>query len=154
MIKEGNKAPAFKLESSDGETVSLKDFAGKNLVLYFYPRDNTPGCTTEALDFQAASRKLANRNAIVVGVSKDTIASHCKFIEKQGLKFALLSDPEGKVIDKYGAWGEKNMYGKKMMGIIRTTVIIDAAGKVRKIFPKVRVKAHVDAVLEALDAIE
>ena len=153
MIQEGKKAPAFKLESSGGGTVGLKDFAGKRLVLYFYPRDSTPGCTTEALDFQAASRKLGNRNAVVVGVSKDSIASHCKFIDKQGLKFSLLSDPEGDVIEKFGAWGEKNMYGKKMMGIIRTTVVIDEAGKVRKIFSKVRVKGHVDAVLEALDAL-
>jgi peroxiredoxin Q/BCP len=150
MIKEGNKAPAFKLEASTGQTVKLSDFKGQIVVLYFYPRDNTPGCTTEANEFQAALDKFKRAGAVVLGVSKDSIQSHCKFADKYGLKFPLLSDPEAKVIEKYGAWGEKNNYGKKSMGIIRSTVIIGPDGRVARIFPKVRVKGHVDAVLEAV----
>lgn len=151
MIKEGRKAPAFSLPSSDGDRVSLKDLAGKYVVLYFYPKDNTPGCTTEANDFNKALKKFQSRDAVVVGVSKDSIESHCKFADKYKLKFPLLSDPEHKILEKYGAWGEKNMYGKKSMGIIRSTVLIGPDGKVIKHFPKVRVKGHVDAVLQALD---
>jgi len=153
MLQEGKKAPAFKLASSAGGTASLGDFAGKTLVLYFYPRDNTPGCTTEAQGFRDAKKKLDKLNAVAVGVSKDSLASHEKFITTHELNFPLLSDPEGTMIEKYGAWGEKNMYGKKMMGILRTTVIIDAEGKVQKVFPKVRVKGHVEQVLEALAAL-
>jgi peroxiredoxin Q/BCP len=154
MIEEGKRAPAFTLPSSDGDKVSLGKLKGQNVVLYFYPRDNTPGCTTEANDFNKALKKLEKRGAVVLGVSKDSIESHCKFRDKYKLKFPLLSDPDGKVIEKYGAWGEKNMYGKKSMGIIRTTVLIGADGKVKKIWPKVRVKGHVDKVLEALDELE
>jgi thioredoxin-dependent peroxiredoxin len=154
MIEEGRKSPAFTLASSAGGEAKLKDYAGKWVVLYFYPRDNTPGCTTEANDFQAASAQLAERDAVVLGVSKDSIASHQKFCEKLGLEFPLLSDPDGEVLEKYGAWGEKNMYGKKSMGLIRTTVLIDPQGKIRKIFPKVRVKGHVDKVLAALDELQ
>lgn len=153
MIKLGNKAPAFRLPSHGEGEVSLKDLAGRWVVLYFYPRDNTPGCTTEALDFQAAKSKLARQDAIVLGVSKDSLASHEKFASQKGLKFDLLSDPEAKVIDKYGAWGEKKLYGKTSMGIIRTTVIIDPDGRVAKIYPKVRVKGHVDEVLADLKAL-
>jgi peroxiredoxin Q/BCP len=151
MLKEGKKAPAFTLPSTSGDKASLKDFLGKTVVLYFYPKDMTSGCTTEALDFKAASRKLKSRNAVVLGVSKDSLTSHDKFIAKHGLNFALLSDETGKVIEKYGAWGEKNMYGKKMMGIIRTTVIIGPDQRVVKVFPKVRVNGHVDAVIAAID---
>ncbi|WP_428264701.1 thioredoxin-dependent thiol peroxidase [Haliangium sp.] len=150
MIKEGNKAPAFRLEASTGETVKLSDYKDHIVVVYFYPRDNTPGCTTEAKDFQAALGEFEELGAVVLGVSKDSIASHCKFVDKLGLEFALLSDPDGAMIEKYGAWGEKNMYGKKSMGIIRSTVVIDAEGRVAKIFPKVRVKGHVDQVLEVV----
>ena len=156
MLKEVNKAPACSLPSTDkggAGKVSLKDLAGQAVVLFFYPKDMTSGCTTEALDFTAASRKLKNRGAVVLGVSKDSLERHDKFIAKNNLNFALLSDEDGKVIEKYGAWGEKNNYGKKYMGIIRTTVIIDPAGKVAKVFPKVRVKGHVDAVLAALDEV-
>ncbi len=151
MLKEGKKAPAFTLPSTSGEKTSLKDYAGKTVVLYFYPKDMTSGCTTEALDFKAASRKLQSRDAVVLGVSKDSIERHEKFIGKHKLNFELLSDESGKVIEKYGAWGEKNMYGKKMMGIIRSTVVIGPDGKVVKVFPKVRVKGHVDAVIAAID---
>jgi len=153
MLEEGKRAPAFTLGSSDGGKVSLKDFKGQKVVIYFYPRDNTPGCTTEAGDFNKALKKLEKAGAVVLGVSKDSIESHCKFRDKYKLKFPLLSDPEGTMLEKYGAWGEKNMYGKKMMGIIRSTVIVGETGKVEKLFPKVRVKGHVDAVLAALAAL-
>jgi peroxiredoxin Q/BCP len=151
MIKEGHKAPAFNLPSSTGGKLALKDLAGTYVILYFYPRDNTPGCTTEANDFNAAMRKIKARDAVVVGVSKDSIDSHCKFADKFKLKFPLLSDADGSMLEKYGAWGEKNMYGKKSMGIIRSTVLIGPDGKVIKHFPKVKVKGHVEAVMEALD---
>lgn len=150
MLEAGKKAPAFALPNQSGEKVQLKDFAGKKLVLYFYPRDNTPGCTTEALGFRDAQKKLAALNAVVLGVSKDSAASHCKFIEKQALNFDLLTDADGAVLEKYGAWGEKVLYGKKSLGILRSTVVIDENGVVRTVFPKVRVNGHVDAVLEAL----
>jgi len=151
MIKEGRKAPAFKLPSSSGDTLALQDLAGKYVILYFYPRDNTPGCTTEANDFNKALRKISARDAVVVGVSKDSIESHCKFADKYKLKFPLLSDPDGKTLEKYGAWGEKNMYGKKSMGIIRSTVLIGPDGKIIKHWPKVKVQGHVDDVIAALD---
>ena len=151
MIQEGRKAPAFNLPSSTGGKLALKDLAGKYVVVYFYPRDNTPGCTTEANDFNNALRKIKARDAVVVGVSKDSIESHCKFADKYALKFPLLSDPDGKMLEKYGAWGEKNMYGKKSMGIIRSTVLIGPDGKVIKHWPKVKVNGHVDAVIEALN---
>ncbi len=152
-IQEGTKAPELSLESSEGGPLSLRDLEGKWVVLYFYPRDATPGCTTEATDFRDASEALKAKGAVVVGVSKDSIASHEKFRDKHGLGFPLLSDPSGKVIEAYGAWGEKNMYGKKTMGIVRTTVLIDPAGVIRKVWPKVRVKGHVDDVLAALAAL-
>ena len=150
MIEEGKKAPAFTLVADDGKKVSLSSFEGKNVVLYFYPKDNTPGCTVEAKDFRDALPKFKKLNAVVLGVSKDSIESHCKFRDKFDLTFPLLSDPDGKVIDKYGAWGEKSMYGRKSMGIIRSTVVIGKDGKIRKIFPKVRVAGHVDQVLDAV----
>jgi len=150
MLEVGKRAPAFKLESYDGEKVSLADFRGKNVVLYFYPKDNTPGCTLEAQDFQKALPKLKKLNAVVLGVSRDTIASHCKFRDKFGLGFPLLSDPEHEMLEAYGAWGEKTLYGKKSLGIIRTTVLIDEQGKIKRVFQKVKVNGHVDAVLEAL----
>jgi peroxiredoxin Q/BCP len=151
MLKEGDKAPAFKLPADDGSTVSLGDFAGKTLVLYFYPKDSTPGCTIEAESFRDAARELQKRGAAVVGVSKDSIASHCKFRDKYQLNFRLLSDPDGKVIEKYGAWGEKVLYGKRSMGILRTTLVIAPDGRIRKIFPKVKVAGHADEVLAAID---
>jgi peroxiredoxin Q/BCP len=152
-IEEGKKAPAFTLPSSDGDTVKLGDLAGKIVVVYFYPRDSTPGCTVEAQEFTAALPALKKLGAVVLGVSKDSIASHCKFRDKYALTFPLLSDEDGAVLEKYGAWGEKSMYGKKMMGIIRSTVIIGRDGKVAKHFPKVSVKGHVDKVVEAVRAL-
>ena len=150
MVTEGKKAPAFALPSSEGGTVRLSDLAGKVVVLYFYPRDNTPGCTIEAQDFTKAVPELKKLGAVVLGVSKDSIASHCKFRDKYGIAYPLLSDADGKVLEAYGAWGEKSMYGKKMMGIIRSTVVIDRDGKVVKHFPKVSVKGHADAVVEVV----
>lgn len=150
MLEVGKRAPSFKLESSEGGTVSLSDFRGKNVVLYFYPKDNTPGCTLEAQDFQKALPKLKKLNAVVLGVSRDTIAAHCKFRDKFGLGFPLLSDPDHETLEAYGAWGEKTLYGKKSVGIIRTTVLIDEQGKVKRVFQKVKVNGHVDAVLAAL----
>ena len=153
MLEEGKKAPAFALPDQDGKTIALKDFAGKRLVLYFYPRDNTPGCTTEALGFRDAAASLKKLNATVLGVSKDSAESHCKFIAKHDLNFKLLTDKDGKMLEQYGAWGEKVLYGKKSLGIIRSTVVIDEQGVVRKLFPKVRVAGHVEAVIEALQGL-
>ena len=150
MIEEGKRAPAFTLQSAEGAPVRLADYAGKTLIVYFYPRDNTPGCTREAQAFNAALPKLSKLGAAVVGVSKDSTASHCNFRDKYALKFPLLSDPDGEVIEKYGAWGEKNMYGRKSMGIVRTTVIVGPDGKVKRVFPRVKVDGHVERVLAAL----
>ncbi len=150
MLKEGQKAPAFSLEADSGQRVSLADFAGKQVVLYFYPRDSTPGCTREAEGFRDVAPQLKKLKAVVLGVSKDSIASHCKFRDKYKLNFSLLSDPEGKTIEAYGAWGEKKLYGKVSMGILRSTVVIGADGKIKRLFPKVKVEGHADAVLAAL----
>jgi peroxiredoxin Q/BCP len=151
-LQEGKKAPAFTLPSSEGGKTKLSDHAGKYVVLYFYPKDDTPGCTTEAKDFQAALPELEAHGAVVLGVSKDPLEKHTKFKTKHGLEFPLLTDEDGAVLEKYGAWGEKNMYGKKMMGIVRTTVVIAPDGKVVKVFPKVKVAGHVAKVLEAIAA--
>jgi thioredoxin-dependent peroxiredoxin len=154
MLEEGKQAPAFSLKSDDGEKISLSGFKGKYLVIYFYPRDDTPGCTLEAQAFNKALAQLDRLGAAVVGISKDTLESHCKFRDKYRLKFPLLSDPDGKVIEKYGAWGEKNMYGKKSMGIVRSTVIVDPQGKVAKVFPRVKVAGHVDAVVDTIKKLK
>ena len=154
MLEVGKKAPAFALESSGGGKVKLSDYAGKIVVLYFYPRDNTPGCTVEANDFNAALPELKKLGAVVLGVSKDSIASHEKFRDKFGLGFPLLSDPEGNVLESYGAWGDKVMYGKKMKGVIRSTVLIGKDGKVKQHWPKVSVKGHAAEVLEAVKELD
>jgi thioredoxin-dependent peroxiredoxin len=154
MLEVGKKAPAFTMESSDGGKVKLSDFAGKAVVLYFYPRDSTPGCTVEAEGFRDALPALKKLGAVVLGVSKDSIASHCKFRDKYELTFPLLSDPEGKVLEAYGAWGDKVLYGKKSKGIIRSTVLIGKDGKVKKHWPKVTVKGHVDAVVAAVKELD
>ena len=151
MLTIGQKAPAFRLESSLGGEVTLASLGGTTLVLYFYPRDNTPGCTREAQDFRDAAAQFSERGAVVLGVSRDSVKSHQKFADKFSLGFALLSDPDGKMIEDYGAWGEKNMYGRAMMGIIRSTVIVGADGRVLHLFPKVKVAGHVEEVLAALD---
>ena len=150
MIEEGKKAPAFSLKNHAGETVKLADFAGQHVVLYFYPKDDTPGCTTEACDFRDGHAKLRKAGAVVLGVSPDPETRHTKFREKYSLPFDLLADVDHAVAEKYGAWGEKSLYGKKYLGIIRSTFLIGPDGKVKKVWPKVKVKGHADEVLAAL----
>jgi len=154
MLAVGKKAPAFTLESSEGGKVKLSDLAGKVVVLYFYPRDNTSGCTLEAENFRDALPALRKLGAVVYGVSKDSIESHCKFRDKYSLTFPLLTDADGKVMESYGAWGDKVMYGKKKKGIIRSTVLIGKDGKVIKHWPKVTVKGHVDDVVAAVKELD
>jgi peroxiredoxin Q/BCP len=146
----GQPAPSFTLPSSDGGTFALDDLRGTNVVVYFYPRDNTPGCTIEAEDFRDAVPALKKLGAMVVGISKDSIASHCKFRDKFHLSFPLLSDADGHVLEAYGAWGDKMMYGKPMVGVIRSTAIIGADGKVLRHWPKVSVKGHAADVVAAV----
>ena len=152
-IAESKKAPAFNLPDSDGNKVALKDFIGEKVVLYFYPKDNTSGCTTEACDFNNSLKAFDKIKTKVIGVSKDSQKSHIKFRDKYDLKFTLLSDEDTKVIQKYGIWKEKSMYGRKYMGVVRTTFIIDEKGKIEKIFPKVKVKGHVDEILNYLASV-
>lgn len=150
-LQAGDKAPAFKMTSTNGP-VSLKDYAGQHLVLYFYPKDNTPGCTTEANDFSAHLTKFTAAGAQILGVSKDSIKKHENFIAKHDLQIPLASDESGNVCEAYDVWVEKNMYGKKYMGIQRATFLIDPKGKIQESWPKVRVKGHVEEVLAALIA--
>lgn len=138
------------MPNEKGKKISLSDFKGKKVVLYFYPKDHTPGCTQEACGFRDRFEQLQSQNVVVLGVSKDSVKSHQSFIEKQALPFSLLSDETTETMQKYGAWGEKSMYGKKFMGIIRSTVLIDPQGKVYKTYPKVSVQGHVDQILEDL----
>jgi peroxiredoxin Q/BCP len=151
-LKVGSKAPAFSLKNTDGKTVKLSDFKGKKLVIYFYPKDLTPGCTKEACAFRDDYAQLKKRGVEIVGVSADNAASHQKFAEKYSLPFTLLSDPDHDMIEKYGAWGEKSLYGKKFMGILRMTYIIDETGKVAHIFKKVKPETHSQDVLKVIDA--
>jgi peroxiredoxin Q/BCP len=152
-IEVGRAAPAFRLPDAKGEEVALRDFRGKNVILYFYPRDDTPGCTKEAQGFRDLSKKIQKRDAVVVGVSPDRPESHRKFVAKYKLPFPLLSDPDKKVMEKYGAWGEKTMYGRRTVGVIRSTVWIGPDGKVRKHWARVAKAAdHPAKVLEALEA--
>lgn len=152
-IEEGKKAPAFGLKDATGQTVALKDFVGQHVIVYFYPRDDTPGCTAEARGFRGLSKKFQKLNAVVLGISPDGEESHAKFAAKYRLPFALLSDPTKKTMEKYGAWGEKMMYGKKKTGVIRSTVWIDPDGVVKKHWKKVPKAAdHPAKVLEALEA--
>ena len=149
-IEEGRKAPMFTLESDQGGKVSLQDFAGRPLVLYFYPKDDTPGCTKEACSFRDRGAEIRKLGAEVVGVSPDSIGSHGKFREKYRLDFPLLADPGHKVAERYGAWREKNMYGKKTTGIQRSTYLIDGEGNVAKVWKRVKVDGHSDQVIAAL----
>ena len=146
----GRKAPAFTLTTGSGETVSLADFRGKPVVLYFYPKDDTPGCTKEACGFQRARGQFERAQAVVLGVSCDDTASHQRFAEKFHLSFPLLSDPDASVCKAYGVYKRKSMYGRTYWGIERTTVLIDAQGRIATIFPKVSVDGHIEAVLHAL----
>ena len=150
MIEEGKKAPSFTLENQDGEKISLNNFAGKNVVLYFYPKDNTSGCTQEACNFRDDFPKFGKMKAVILGVSPDSVQSHKKFSEKYKLPFNLLSDEKKQVLEKYGVWKEKSMYGRKYMGVERSTFIIDKTGKVRRIFRKVKVDNHNDEVMKAI----
>jgi peroxiredoxin Q/BCP len=153
MIKEGVKAPAFKGKDQNGKIVSLSDFKGKNVILYFYPQDDTPGCTAQACNLRDHYGLLKNKGFEIVGVSPDEMTKHKKFENKYDLPFTLLADPERKIIEKYGVWGEKSMYGKKYMGLIRTTFIIDSKGVVRKVFSKPKTKEHSQEILEAWNSM-
>jgi peroxiredoxin Q/BCP len=149
-LKVGDKAPAFKLKDDAGATRTLKDFAGKTLILYFYPKDDTPGCTQESCDFRDNLNRLTSSGAAVAGLSADSVESHVKFKKKHGLNFPLLSDPDHEALNAYGVWQEKSLYGRKFMGIVRSTFVIDGKGIIRAAFPKVSVTGHVDEVLAAV----
>ena len=148
-LKIGDAAPSFSLPANGGRTVNLTDFAKRKLVIYFYPKDNTPGCTTEAIDFTAAIKDFDKANTEIVGVSADSVKKHENFIDKHELAITLLSDEDQKMLNAYGVWVEKNMYGRKFMGIERATYLIGTDGKIEQIWRKVKVKDHVEAVLEA-----
>ena len=150
MIQQGTKAPNFTLGDKDGNVVSLSDFLGKKVVLYFYPKDNTPGCTRQACAFAGAYAGFKQKDVAVIGISKDSVASHRKFAEKYGLPFILLSDPEGEVISAFGVWKEKTMFGKTALGVARTTFIIDENGIVEKVMEKVKPDTNAQEILEYL----
>ena len=153
-IKIGNKAPAFQLSDQNEANVALKDLAGRWVVLYFYPKDDTPGCTTEACEFTSQLARFEKLSATVLGVSPDSAARHQKFIRKHKLKIDLLSDPDHKVLSRYGAWGEKKMYGKTFEGVIRSTVIISPEGRIAAHWPKVKAAGHAEQVREELAALQ
>lgn len=147
MVKVGNKAPEFTGVTDTGEKIKLKDLRGKTVVLYFYPKDNTPGCTTESCDFRDSHAAFKKKKAVVLGVSPDSVKSHVKFKTKYELPFPLIADEDRAIAEKYGVWQEKSMYGRKYMGIVRSTFVIDPEGKVAEIYDKVKVKGHVEDVL-------
>ena len=149
-LKEGRKAPAFTVETSGGDTVSLKDFKGKHVVLYFYPKDDTPGCTKEACGFRDAWSKFKRKKAVVLGVSPDTVKKHDKFVDKFDLPFTLLADVDKKISEAYGVWGKKKFMGREYMGVHRVTFLIDPDGKIKKIWPKVKPEEHAEEVLAAI----
>ncbi len=148
MIKVGDKAPEFKLKNQSDQDIALEDFRGKWVALYFYPKDSTPGCTVEACEFELLRIALEQNNAVILGVSRDSTSSHQKFAGKHDLKFSLLSDPDHEVIEAYGAWVEKSMFGKKYMGISRDTILINPEGKVHKIYRKVKPADNAKEILE------
>ena len=150
MLQEGMQAPAFTLADKDGKIVSLSDFHGKKVILYFYPKDNTPGCTRQACAFAAAYSEFEKKNAVVIGISKDSVSSHVKFAEKYNLPFILLSDPELQAIQSYGVWQEKKLYRKTSRGVVRTTFIIDEQGKIIKVMSKVKPDTNAADVLKLL----
>ena len=151
MLETGMKAPDFCLSDKDGNTVRLSDFQGKKVVLYFYPKDNTPGCTRQACAFAASYAQFKTQDVIVIGISKDSIASHQKFAQKYDLPFILLSDPELQAIQAYGVWQEKKLYGKVSMGVVRTTYIIDEQGYVEQVMPKVKPDTNAADILSYLE---
>ena len=150
MLEIGMKAPDFSLPDKDGNTVRLSDFQGKKVVLYFYPKDNTPGCTRQACAFAASYEQFKAQDATVIGISKDSVASHLKFAQKYDLPFILLSDPELQAIQAYGVWQEKKLYGKVSMGVVRTTYIIDEQGNIEKVMPKVKPDTNAADILAYL----
>ena len=150
MLEIGMKAPQFALNDKDGNSVNLSDFAGRKVVLYFYPKDNTPGCTRQACAFAAAYEGFKAKDIVVIGISKDSVASHLKFAQKYNLPFILLSDPELQTIQAYGVWQEKKLYGKVSMGVVRTTFIIDEHGNIEKIMPKVKPDTNAVEILQFL----
>ena len=150
MLKEGTKAPNFTLNDKDGNIVSLSDFLGKRIVLYFYPKDNTPGCTRQACAFASAYEGFKNKNTVVIGISRDSVASHQKFAQKYDLPFILLSDPDRAAIEAFGVWQEKKMCGKVSMGVVRTTFIIDEQGLIEKVMEKVKPDTNAQEILEYL----
>jgi peroxiredoxin Q/BCP len=150
MLQAGTDAPAFALTADSGETVSLADLKGRKVVLYFYPKDDTEGCTVEACEFRDRWAQVRKTGAVVLGVSPDSVTSHGKFRKKFHLPFPLLADPDHEVAERYGVWGKKSMFGRKYFGIIRTTFVIDEAGRIAKVFERVRPKGHADMVLAAL----
>ena len=150
MLETGMKAPDFSLPDKDGNTVRLSDFQGKKVVLYFYSKDNTPGCTRQACAFAASYEQFKTRNVIVIGISKDSVASHLKFSQKHDLPFILLSDPELQAIQAYGVWQEKKLYGKVSMGVVRTTYIINEQGIIEKVMPKVKPDTNAAEILTFL----
>lgn len=152
MLTEGQRAPDFTLPDEDGNPVSLKDYGGKKVILYFYPKDETPGCTVEACSFRDAFDEFLAAGAVVLGVSPDDAGSHTKFRKRHGLPFHLLSDPDHNVAGAYGAWGAKNLYGRKSEGILRSTFVIDGGGAITKVFRKVKPEGHAEEVLAALQA--
>lgn len=151
MLEVGSKAPDFTLKNQEGQEVSLSQFAGKRVVLYFYPRDNTPGCTKQACGFAQNYGGFAQRDVVVIGISKDSVASHLKFAQKYELPFVLLSDPDLEAIQAYGVWQEKKLYGKVSMGVVRTTYVIDPQGVIEKVMPKVKPDTNADEILAYLD---
>ncbi|GGL64850.1 thioredoxin-dependent thiol peroxidase [Sporolactobacillus putidus] len=148
MLKAEETAPEFTLKSTEGEDVSLSDFRGKNVVLYFYPKDMTPGCTTEACDFRDQNSLFEDLNTKVVGISPDPVEKHQKFVEKHGLPFTLLADTDHDIAETYGSWQKKKSFGKEYMGIVRSTFVIDKEGKIAKVWPKVKVSGHVEEVFQ------
>ncbi len=153
MLKIGDNAPQFTLKNKKGEEVTLSDFLGKKVVLYFYPKDNTPGCTRQACGFAGLYTEFQKRNVEVIGISKDSVASHEKFAQKHGLPFVLLSDPELAAIKAYGVWQQKKLYGKVSMGVVRTTFIIDEQGNIEKIMPKVKPDTNAAEILAELKEV-
>ena len=151
MLEVGMKAPDFTLLDKDGNAVSLSDYLGKKVVVYFYPKDNTPGCTRQACAFGAAYEQFKTKDVVVMGISKDSVASHLKFAQKYDLPFILLSDPELQAIQAYDVWQEKKLYGKVSMGVVRTTYIIDANGMIEKVMPKVKPDTNAAEILAYLD---
>jgi peroxiredoxin Q/BCP len=153
MVSEGKAAPAFSLETDTGDKLSLKELKGRPVVLYFYPKDDTPGCTVEACEFRDAFPRFKGNKAVILGISPDSVKSHQKFKAKFALPFTLLADPEHAIAEKYGVWRKKSMYGRTYMGIARTTFVIDKDGKIAKVFEKVKPRGHAEAVEQALDAL-